>query len=47
MREAMGVAQEELSYRAELHRTYIGSIESGKRNVSLKKYRKTGGSTGV
>ncbi len=30
-----GISQEELSFRAELHRTYISSIESGGRNVSL------------
>ena len=35
MREAKGYTQEELSYRADLHRTYITSIEAGKRNVSL------------
>ncbi len=35
IRLKIGISQEELSYRSELHRTYISSIEQGKRNVSL------------
>ena len=35
IRLSKNISQEELSYRAELHRTYISSIELGKRNVSL------------
>lgn len=35
IRQAKGISQEELSFRADLHRTYISSIELGKRNVSL------------
>ncbi len=31
----LGISQVELGDRASLHRTYIGSIERGERNISL------------
>lgn len=34
------LSQEELAERAELHRTYISSIEHGKRNPSLENIEK-------
>lgn len=35
IRISKSISQEELSYRSELHRTYISSVELGKRNLSL------------
>lgn len=36
LRTQAGLSQEELAYRAKLHRTYISSIERGERNVSIE-----------
>ena len=35
LREALGLSQLQLSFKADLDRTYIGSLERGHRNVSL------------
>lgn len=35
-RLALGLTQQELADRAGLHRSYIGEIELGRRNVTLK-----------
>lgn len=35
LRNKLGISQEELAARAELDRTYITSVECGKRNISI------------
>ena len=35
LRHDLGVSQEELAARAEIHRTYLGDIERGNRNPAL------------
>jgi transcriptional regulator with XRE-family HTH domain len=35
LRKERNLSQEELSFRAELHRTYIGMIERAEKNITL------------
>lgn len=35
LRLAQGLSQEELAERADVHRTYVSSLERGQRNVGL------------
>ena len=39
IRERTGISQEKLAALAGLHRTYISSVERGKRNISLVNIR--------
>ncbi|MDI3290659.1 helix-turn-helix transcriptional regulator [Polyangium sp. 15x6] len=46
-REALGLTQEELGERCNLHRTYIGSIERGERNLSLQNIERIAHALGI
>jgi transcriptional regulator with XRE-family HTH domain len=35
LRKEKGLSQEELSFKADLHRTYIGMIERAEKNITL------------
>jgi transcriptional regulator with XRE-family HTH domain len=41
------ISQEELSFRSELHRTYISDIERGVRNVSIVNIKKIASALGA
>jgi len=36
VRQEMDISQEELGFRCGLHRTYVGSVERGERNIALE-----------
>ncbi len=40
LRNEKSISQEELAHRSELHRTYISSVELGKRNISIRNIEK-------
>lgn len=47
IRNKLGISQEQLANLAELHRTYIGSIERAERNVSIDNIEKIAKALGV
>jgi transcriptional regulator with XRE-family HTH domain len=46
-RTALGISQEELAYRANLHRTYISDVERGARNPSIASIEKLAGALDI
>jgi transcriptional regulator with XRE-family HTH domain len=47
IREEAGVSQEKLAEQAGVHRTYVSSVERGKRNVSLVNIERFAAALGV
>lgn len=47
LRETKNMAQKDLAYAADLDRTYIASVECGKRNISIVNIEKIANALGV
>lgn len=47
LRQAKGISQEKFAYECGLDRTYIASIEQGRRNVSLINIEKIANAFGI
>lgn len=46
-RELLGISQERLAERLGIHRTYVGIIERGERNLSFQTFERFAESLGV
>lgn len=46
-RQALGLSQEAFAEEAQVHRTYMGGLERGERNLTLKTVERIAGSLGV
>lgn len=47
LRERAELSQEQLAERAGIHRTYLGGVERGERNLGLKNVFRIAGALGV
>lgn len=47
LRKSKGWSQEELAFECQLHRTYIGSVERGERNIAILNLFKIANALGV
>lgn len=47
LRSTLNISQEELSFRADMHRTYIGMIERAEKNITLVNMAKLAKGLGV
>lgn len=46
-RKKLGLSQEEFAFKCNLHRTYIGGVERGERNISIENIEKIANALGI